>query len=156
MPVELLVFRIDERRFALNLSHVREVLRAVTLSPALPPHGVLEGWLNLRGRLVGVFDLRQRLGLPARPIQHTDYLVVLESAGELSAIRCDGQVGLVEIGSEAIEPVADRPGAVDAATGAAKVNEAWLYLLDPQKLLQPAKAAVGTTSHAPEFAEAEP
>src|SRR5437764_218583 len=69
---EILVFEVDGRRYGLPASEVRELLRAVAIVP-LPLAGpAVEGVVNLRGRVVPVFDLRVRLGLPARAVVPSD------------------------------------------------------------------------------------
>ncbi|MBI3977186.1 MAG: purine-binding chemotaxis protein CheW [Chloroflexi bacterium] len=62
--VPLLVFELIGQRYALAISHVREVLprAALTRLPGAPP--AVAGILRLRGALLPILDLRQRLGLP--------------------------------------------------------------------------------------------
>lgn len=55
--------------------------------PGAPP--VIEGIVNVRGSIVPVFDLRARLGVPARLIDPTQHLVILASGPRSSAVRVD-------------------------------------------------------------------
>src|SRR5437588_10594891 len=97
---EILVFEVDGRRYGLPASEVQELLRAVAIVP-LPLAGpAVEGVVNLRGRVVPVFDLRVRLGLPARAVAPSDHLIVAQSGGRLVALRVDRALDLVQLDAE--------------------------------------------------------
>jgi len=102
---EFAVFSISEVVFAFDVSDVREILRAASLSPAPAPAGV-EGLLNLRGQVVPVVDIRSILGLPAREIAVSDYLVVLESEGRRATVRTESHVRLETVDESAVQPAA--------------------------------------------------
>lgn len=87
--LELLVFELGSVRLALELTVVREVVRAVLVTPLPGAPPVVEGVIDVRGELAPVYDLRQRFGLPPAPL-HPDERLVLAWTGErLVAIRCD-------------------------------------------------------------------
>jgi purine-binding chemotaxis protein CheW len=99
---EILVFEVAGRRFAIAVSEVRELLRAVSIVP-LPLSGpALEGVLNLRGQVIPVLDLRARVGLPARAVVPSDHMIVAQSEGRLMAIRVDRALDLVRLDAGAI------------------------------------------------------
>lgn len=88
-PINYLLARLAGAPIAFPVTSVKEILRAVSLTsiPAAPP--IIEGALNLRGRLVPVIDLRLRLGLAAKQIVPEDNLIVLEVGPRLIAVRVD-------------------------------------------------------------------
>ena len=69
MEIEILVFEINGQRFGIRAVDVVEVLRAATLTPLPTAPSLIEGLLNLRGRVVPVLDVRERLGLPRKEMQ---------------------------------------------------------------------------------------
>ncbi len=95
--IDILVFEVAGRRFAMPVGQVRELLRAVSIAPVAPGTGSegLEGWLDLRGRVVPVLDLRQWLGLPAREVEPSDHLIVAQALGRLVALRVDRAIEMV-------------------------------------------------------------
>ena len=74
---EVLLFELNQQRYALPLSGVMELTRACAVQ-ALPkaPELVL-GVLNLRGVVVPVVDLRRRLALPDTALDPNDYLSLI-------------------------------------------------------------------------------
>lgn len=81
MAEQLVVFELEEHRYALEISEVREILRVTEITPVPEMPAYVEGVINLRGAVVPVMNLRLRLGLQKRPAdQHTR--IILVEAGE--------------------------------------------------------------------------
>jgi purine-binding chemotaxis protein CheW len=111
---EILVFELGGRRYGLAATDVRELVRAVTIVPTPRASAVLEGIINLRGVVVPVLDIRSRLGLPAKAVELSDHLVVVESrnlGGRPLALRVDRPLELASFDAttadEAGEPASE-------------------------------------------------
>lgn len=77
-------FRICNQLYAVPLLNVREVIKRpeITTVPNMPPQ--FEGMMNLRGQILGVFNVRKKLGQPAgadKAAAATDVVIVIEEAG---------------------------------------------------------------------------
>lgn len=72
----LVVFQLGEEEYAISVERVREVVKAerITRVPGVPPY--VRGIINLRGRVVPVIDLRQRLGLGEVSLDRPRIMVV--------------------------------------------------------------------------------
>ena len=73
---QLVVFNMDEQRYALQLATVERVVRMVevTLLPQAPK--IVLGVINAQGRIIPVVDIRRRFRLPARDIHLSDHLLI--------------------------------------------------------------------------------
>ena len=75
---QYMTFKLGGELFAIDVSHVREVLEVprVTKVPTAPAY--LRGVVNVRGKAIPVVDLRTRFGLP--PVEDTvqTRIIVLE------------------------------------------------------------------------------
>jgi purine-binding chemotaxis protein CheW len=109
---EILVFTLDGQRYALWAADVRELLRAVAMVPLPGSPPIVEGAIDLRGRVVPVLDLRRRFGLPAKALDPGDHLIVAAAGARLVAIRADRALDLVNL------EVAGRRSTVDFDAGA--------------------------------------
>lgn len=94
--LQLVVFQIDESRFALDVAAVERVVRAVEVTP-LPgaPAGV-RGVVNIHGRIIPVFDLRARFDLPTREVQPDDHFVIAQSGRRIVGLIVDSVGEVVE------------------------------------------------------------
>ena len=81
----LVSFKIDERLFAIPIGLVREINRHLELTRVHRAPFCIRGLVNLRGQIVTVMDLGERLGFGRREIQPASRLVVLKENDALRA-----------------------------------------------------------------------
>ncbi len=73
---QYVVFGLDEHSFALRLSAVVRVVRAVEVTPLPRAPEIVLGVINVQGRITPVFDVRKRFRLPAREISLSDQFII--------------------------------------------------------------------------------
>jgi len=106
---QYLTFMLREEGFAVEISKVREVLDVTTMTriPRMPDY--LSGVINLRGTVVPVMDLGQKLGMGS--IEHTKntciMIVELEVDGNLveMGVLTDSVQMVLDLNPEDIESV---------------------------------------------------
>ena len=141
IPPELLVFEVGGQRYGLPAADVRELLRAVTLTPLPRAPAIVEGVINVRGVLVPVLDIRGRFRLPPKPPEPTDHLIVARAGGRLVALRVDRAVELTRLDPAAVERAeAVVPGVVYVAQ-MAKLPDGLMLVHDLNTFLSHAEAA---------------
>ena len=95
--LEMLVFEVDGQRHGVASTAVCEVLPAVTLTPISGASRLVEGIINVRGRVLSVIDVRAWLGLETRPIEPTDHLIVVCVGDRSAVLRVDRAVELIRL-----------------------------------------------------------
>jgi len=103
MQRELLVFELDGSAYAIAVERVREIvrMRELTRIPRAPDW--LMGVVALRGEIVEVVDLRQRLGLPPGPIGQASRIIVLHGdADGITGVLVDAVDEVYRIGEDEI------------------------------------------------------
>ena len=75
-----LTFRLEDEAFAIDVSHVREVLdmTAITKVPRAPDF--MRGVINVRGSVVPVIDLRTKFGLSRTEATVNTRIIIMEIA----------------------------------------------------------------------------
>ena len=92
---EMIVFRLDEERFALPLASVTEVLTSAAIAPVPGAPPIIAGVMPVRGEIRPVFDLQQLLG--AASTGPRDFVVL--------AMHQNHEVGFLVAGVEDISLV---------------------------------------------------
>lgn len=124
---EVLIFEVGGRRFGLPASDLREIVRAVTITPLPHAPASIEGAIDLRGTVVPVVDLRRLLGLPARGVALSDHLVIARLDEALVALRVD----------QALEFRPDETGGDSARERVVKLADGLVPVLELRDLLVP-------------------
>ena len=127
---ECLIVRLDTETYAIELGRVAEVHQLVAVTPAPDATGGLVGYVDIRGRVVPVVDLRLALGAQPRPWDASMHLVVCSVGEELVALAVDRVEGVAEMELDA------RDDASHAAVTAVARSESLglLPVLDPSAL----------------------
>lgn len=95
-------FRLGQRLLGLDIRQVREINRALDITPVQHARPHVRGLVNLRGQIVTVFDLGVRLGLSPQEITADTHNVVLKSDDVGLLVDAVGEA--VEVGQGQMEP----------------------------------------------------
>jgi len=139
-PREVLLFTLEAQRYALPLEDVRELVRAVRLTPLPRAPAVVEGLLNLRGELLPVLDVRRRFRLPARRLSPSDHLIVAQAGARRFALRVDRAEGLLALEPGQLDPSPRELPGVGYVAGALKLPDGLVLLHDLRTFLSQAEA----------------
>ena len=104
--LDLLVFSLAQERYAIETSHVLEVipLRDLTPVPCTPPFVL--GVVNHRGRILPVLDLRGLLDLGCQGAPEGSRVIVVEAGGMTFGVLADAVSESVRVGSPELAPPA--------------------------------------------------
>jgi purine-binding chemotaxis protein CheW len=124
---QLVVFSLGSEEYGLPITQVQEIIRydRPRTIPSAPPS--VRGVINLRGRIIPVIDLKQRLGLAADGSRESK-IVIVEAGVVTAGLVVDEVDEVLTISDEQCEPA---PGDdVACISGVAKVGDRLLVLLD--------------------------
>lgn len=91
---EWLIYRVGDCRRAIELEAVVRVVRAVAVSPAASTTPLVLGYIDVKGELVPVVDVRVHEGLPSRPVTLEDRFVLVRCHDYALALKVDAVEGL--------------------------------------------------------------
>lgn len=99
-------FRLGVQLYAIPLLSVKEVIQKpdITLVPNMPSH--FEGMINLRGQILGVFNIRKKLAAKARDANDKtmDVVIVIEQQGVSVGMIVDEVTKVLHAGTDMIGP----------------------------------------------------
>ncbi len=137
---EVLVFEIGGQRYALPAADVREIVRAVAITPLPRAPAIVEGVINLRGTIVPVLDLRSRFRLPAKALEPADHLIVARAGERLVALRVDRALELVELNAADVEEARGLVPGAEYIAWVARLPENLVLIHDLRTFLSRAEA----------------
>jgi len=137
---QYLTFQLGEEVFALDVSHVREILEFTTVTKVPKTPDYMRGVINLRGSVVPVLDMRLKFGLTEIEKTVDTCIIVVE-------VSCEGETTVIgalvnsvqevfELEQDQIEP-APKIGTrlkTDFIRGMGKHGEQFIIILDIDKV----------------------
>ncbi len=131
-----LTFRLANEEFGVEIHRIREIVGmiGITRVPRAPKH--VSGVINLRGSVIPVLDLRERLGLERREKSHASCIMVaclrVRDRNLNVGIVVDSVSEVLEINPDEIEPAPSFTTEVESGVveGIGKVGERVIMLLN--------------------------
>lgn len=96
MQKSLIIFSLDEQRYALRLFVVERIVRVVEFTPLPQAPEIVLGVINVRGAVMPVVNLRKRFRLPERDLNLSDHLIIAHTAKRAVALVVDAVRGVME------------------------------------------------------------
>ena len=138
MPRQLITFQLGEQILGVDIMTIREI-RAwspATPLPNVPSH--VRGVVNLRGVVLPVLDLKQRLGWGLTDPSARHVIIVVRIADQLQGLIVDAVNDIVEVPVDELQPL---PDLTDAAAsqfleGLATIDERLVLILALDRLIE--------------------
>lgn len=120
---ELVTFHVGETICGLFIQDVQEVnpVGDITSVPQAPPY--LKGILNLRGQIITVLDVSEKLGLGKTDENRQNRIVIVKDKGEASGLLVSRMGDVIIVDRSKIEPAPANVGAVQSAFFEGFINE---------------------------------
>jgi purine-binding chemotaxis protein CheW len=130
---QLVVFTLHEQLYALRLAAVDRIVRVaeITALPSAPD--IVQGVVNIEGRIVPVISLRRRFGLPDRDLALSDHLIFARTARRAVALLVASVVGVIECSPSQVTASADS----DHVEGVLKLDDGLVLIHDLDTFLSP-------------------
>ena len=130
----LIVFRLGNERFGIELTHVQQVFPRVTITPLPGAGGLLLGVANLNGSLRSVIDLVGLLN-PLATRSDAGYVVLLRVGGKLLGMWVEALEGVRQIHLDELTAV-DETASSPTGGFARGTTDDRILVLDPKSLVE--------------------
>jgi len=139
--LEILVFEVGGQRYGLPTVDVRELVRAVAITPLPNAPTVIEGVVNVRGRVLPVLDVRARFRLPAKALDPSDHFIVASAGPRGVILRVDRATHLALVDEASVQPPQTLGPSATYVAGVAKLDGGLMLIHDLMTFLSAAEAA---------------
>ncbi len=127
---QLVVFALDEQRYALRLAAVDQIVRVVEIAPLPQAPGIILGIVNIQGRIAPVFHIRMRFHLPDREIRLSDHLIIARTAKRFVALVADTVTGVVTQAKEEMTDAGRILPGLEYVEGVVKLDDGLVFIHD--------------------------
>jgi purine-binding chemotaxis protein CheW len=134
-PGHYVVFVLDGQRYALYLSAVERIIRAVEVTPLPKAPEIVLGIINMQGRIIPVVNIRRRFRLPEREMDLSDQLIIANTTKRSVALVVDEARGIIEQAQEEVVPGEVVLPGVKYVEGVVKLEDGMILIHDLDRFL---------------------
>lgn len=133
--INVIEFSLDEYFYGLNIDHLEKITSAVAVTPlpAAPPS--LLGTINYRGDFIPVLNIRKKCGLPFKPVELSNKLIIIKNSKNRFAVIVDKVGKTLSLRTEQIVPSDSIWQGLTYLLGIYRSPEYSIMLLDDEKIL---------------------
>jgi len=133
--IQLVAFSLNDQRYALPLSAVERILRAVEITPLPQAPPIVLGIVNVGGRIIPVVNMRQRFRLPDREIEPRDQFILGQTGRRIVALVADEVSSVLERPErDVIAPHDILPG-LEGVEGVVRLDDGVILIYDLSRFL---------------------
>ena len=136
--VELATFYVGEALCGLDILNIQEINKHMDITRVPQAHECVKGVLNLRGQIVTIIDLGQRLGLASSELDKENRNIIVNSKGEYIGLSVDRLSDVVQAEWVKVEAPPANIGGVQGKffQGVHKTDKELVGILDIEEVLR--------------------
>jgi chemotaxis signal transduction protein len=138
-------FRISERHYGVDLLDVKEINPEIDFTPIFHAPKEVKGYVNIRGKLYLLLDLKLILGFESKEADEASRIVLFKSeVGEPFGVLVDSIDDIIKVDEEKIEnrrkedqglPEGIERRGLDLGQGVCKLEDGLLVIINSRNLL---------------------
>lgn len=104
---EIIVFRVGEQEFCINVASVREIRGWVPATPLPHAPTYVRGVINLRGAVLPIIEVAERLGLRRQESNARNVIIVAMVRGQVIGLLVDAVSDIMTVPADVIQGTPD-------------------------------------------------
>ena len=128
--IQLVVCSLNDGRYALRLAAVERIVRAVEVTAVPNAPEVVLGVINVKGRIVPVFNIRRRFKIKERDVELTDHFIIATAGKRVVALVVDAVLDLIERSDKEIVTPETILSDMEYVEGVAKYEDGIVFIHD--------------------------
>ncbi len=143
---QICTFTIDDRLLGIDILDVKEINTETRFTPIFHAPREVRGYVNIRGQIHLILDLRRLMDLPEKPVDDGSRLILFKPrVGDNFGILVDQIGDVLDIQGDMIEdrrktdrgaPDGDDRRTLEMGSGVCKLEDGLLIVLEAENLLQ--------------------
>lgn len=136
---QLIKFHVADEIFGIGITQIHQIIKPQEVFKVPNTPEFIEGLINLRGRVLTVFNLRKRFNMPSKEHDENTKIIIVTMNDMLLGFTVDSVTEIVRLNDEDIVPTPPTLKNFDHRylSGVGKLDDKLILLLDLEKVLTP-------------------
>ncbi len=136
----IVVFGLGEGKYGIPIEQVREIMPCTEVTPVPGAPTFFEGFLNVRGELISLINLRRFIGMEKMENREDTRIIVLSSMeNKVQGILVDEVTSIAEISLDELQPleenIVDKGFAKELLKGVIETSQGLVVILDVDSIM---------------------
>lgn len=133
----MVVFQLDEQQYGIDINRINSIERVMDITPVPKTQNYIKGIINLRGAVIPIIDLKERLDIGITEIEgQTRIMIVNLTTDFFIGLLVDAATDVIDVDASSIEKSPDimdhsKQSVIKAIV---KLEDNLLLLLDLQRI----------------------
>ncbi len=135
--VQLVTFMVGNEQCGINIMKVQEIIRVIGAVKVPKAPAYVGGVINLRGKIVPVIDLRNRMGKSVSAHTDSSRIIVVDTGSRLAGLVVDAVIDVINLNQNELEscPAIDDNSRSKYIMGIGKKDDRLITVLNLEDLL---------------------
>lgn len=134
--LHLVTFNLDTEEYGVDIESVQEIIRVGQITPVPNSAEVIEGVINLRGRVIPVINLRRKLNLADGTLTKNSRIMIVESVTKVLGMLVDAVSQVLWLPVASVEtPPEEVERSKAYVRGIGKLDSRLIMLMDLESVL---------------------
>jgi purine-binding chemotaxis protein CheW len=136
LPVQqVVVFTLDDQRYAVSSAVVERVVRMVEITPLPQAPEIVLGVINAQGWIIPVLDVRKRFRLPVRELELSTQMLIARTSNRRVALVVDSVADVVTLSAQNVVAAEMILAHLDYLSGVVKCPDGLILIHDLERFL---------------------
>lgn len=134
---KVIVFQLKDQQYGVDIQQIRSIEKLQNITTVPNTSDFIKGVINLRGEVIAIIDLRERLNINQTDITDNTRILIVSVDQVQIGLIVDSATDVLDIDPSSIDPSPEIVGDIDVTfvKGVAKLEERLLILLDLARVL---------------------
>lgn len=135
--IQLVTFFIGDEIYAINILKIQEIIRLTEITRVPNAKNYIKGVINLRGKIIPIIDLRERLSMPKKTSDEETRIIVTEHNDFVIGFIVDKVNHVIRLKKTVLESPPPMVNGLEAEyiESVAKMNGNLIIILDLSRIL---------------------
>lgn len=146
----IVVFGLGEQKYGIPIEQVREIMPCMQVTPVPGTPACFEGFLNVRGELISLVNLRLFIGMEGlKDLEDARILIICSQEGNVQGMLVDEVTSITEISWDDLQPMEEKTVgkgfAKDLLKGVVETPHGLVVILDVEEIMSGEKTVARET-----------
>src|SRR5690625_4971286 len=134
---KVIVFQLKNQQYGVDIQQIRSIEKLQNITQVPNTSDFIKGVINLRGEVIAIIDLRERLNISVTDITDQTRILIVSVNGVQIGLIVDSATDVLDVNPASIDPSPEIVGDIDVTfvKGVAKLENKLLILLDLARVL---------------------